>query len=95
VKAFAFLQNYCVLKALRQTYRGTALTKKKIISGRRHIGIMDITPVGNYAICIKFDDLHDTGIYTWDLLHDFGINQVEIWQNYQSALECKNLSRDP
>ena len=46
--------------------------QKTIVAGRRHVGIMDVTPVGNYAGCIKFDDLHDTGIYTWDILFDFG-----------------------
>ena len=46
--------------------------QKQTVSGRRHVGIMEIEPVGNYAICIKFDDLHDTGIYTWDYLHEAG-----------------------
>ena len=69
--------------------------QKTIVAGRRHVGIMDVTPVGNYAVCIKFDDLHDTGIYTWDILFEFGQRQVEIWQDYLEALSRDGLSRDP
>ena len=69
--------------------------QKTIVAGRRHVGIMDVTAVGNYAVCIKFDDLHDTGIYTWDILFDFGQRQVEIWQDYLEALSRDGLSRDP
>ena len=69
--------------------------QKNIVAGRRHVGIMDVTPVGNYAVCIKFDDLHDTGIYTWDLLFDFGQRKDQIWQGYLDALTRDGLSRDP
>ena len=69
--------------------------QKNIVAGRRHVGIMDVTPVGNYAVCIKFDDLHDTGIYTWDLLYDFGQRKDQIWQGYLDALARDGLSRDP
>ena len=56
---------------------------------------MGVEPVGNYAIAIKFDDLHDTGIYTWDALYAFGENQEAIWQGYLDGLTEKGLSRDP
>ena len=69
--------------------------QKNIVAGRRHVGIMEVTPVGNYAVCIKFDDLHDTGIYTWDLLYDFGQRKDQIWQGYLEALTRDGLSRDP
>ncbi|MDX1400914.1 MAG: DUF971 domain-containing protein [Kiloniellales bacterium] len=69
--------------------------QKTLVSGRRHVGIMEIEAVGNYAVRIKFDDLHDTGIYSWAYLHKLGCEQGEIWQNYLSALEDAGLSRDP
>jgi len=69
--------------------------QKQTVSGRRHVGIMEIEPVGNYAICIKFDDLHDTGIYTWDFLYRLGQTRDEVWQAYLDELEEKGLSRDP
>lgn len=68
---------------------------KTIVAGRRHVGIIDLEPVGNYAVRIRFDDLHDTGLYSWDWLYDLGANQEEIWQDYLAALQAKGLSRDP
>jgi DUF971 family protein len=69
--------------------------QKTIVAGRRHVGIIGIEPVGTYAIRIKFDDLHDTGIYSWDTLYDYGLRQAELWENYLQALAKKGLSRDP
>ena len=69
--------------------------QKKLVAGRRHVGIMEIKSVGNYAISIKFDDLHDSGIYTWDTLYDFGRRQEQLWDNYLEALKSQGLSRDP
>ena len=69
--------------------------QKTIIAGRRHVGILDIETVGNYAIRINFDDLHDTGIYSWDTLYDYGQRQDELWQDYLDALKAQGLSRDP
>lgn len=69
--------------------------QKTIIAGRRHVGILNVEAVGNYAIRINFDDLHDTGIYSWDTLYDYGQRQDELWQDYLDALKAQGLSRDP
>ncbi len=69
--------------------------QKTVVAGRRHVGILEVEPVGNYAIRIKFDDLHDTGIYSWDTLYDYGVRQDELWQGYLDAIEAQGLSRDP
>ena len=69
--------------------------QKTVVAGRRHVGILEVEPVGNYAIRIKFDDLHDTGIYSWDMLYDYGVRQDELWQGYLDAIEAQGLSRDP
>ena len=75
--------------------QGHGPSQKKVIAGRREIGIMKIEAVGNYAIRITFDDLHDTGIFTWQYLYDLGVNQAEVWQSYLDILEAQGLSRDP
>jgi DUF971 family protein len=75
--------------------QGHSPTQKQVVSGRRHVGIMELEPVGNYAVRIKFDDLHDTGIFSWDYLYYLGKNKDEAWTNYLQALEDKGLSRDP
>ena len=69
--------------------------QKTILAGRRHVGIMDLEPVGNYAVRIKFDDLHSTGMYSWRYLYRLGRNQERLWQDYLDALEQRGLSRDP
>ena len=75
--------------------QGHGPSQKVTIAGRRHVGIMDVEPVGNYAVKIKFDDMHDTGIFTWAYLHHLGTAQGDLWQAYLEALERQNLSRDP
>ena len=75
--------------------QGHGPDQKTIVAGRRHVGIMGVEPVGNYAIRINFDDLHDTGIYSWDTLYDYGQRQDELWQDYLDALKAQGLSRDP
>jgi len=69
--------------------------QKKTVAGRRHVGIMGLEPVGNYAVRIKFDDLHDTGIFSWDYLYTLGEGKDEIWNEYLEELAEKGLSRDP
>ena len=75
--------------------QGHGVNQKKIVSGRRHVGIINIEPVGNYAIRIIFDDLHDTGIYSWALLRELGTTQDRLWKNYLMALQRSGLSRNP
>lgn len=70
-------------------------SQKKLIAGRRHVNVIGMEPVGNYAVRIKFDDLHDTGIFTWRYLHKLGAEQGEIWARYLKNLEEAGLSRDP
>ena len=69
--------------------------QRVIVAGRRHVGIAGIDPVGNYAIRIRFDDQHDTGIYTWTYLYELGGEQPKRWQIYLDALRDRGLSRDP
>ena len=65
-----------------------------IVAAKRNVGITNLEAVGNYAVRIIFDDLHDTGIFSWDYLYELGLRQDELWQRYLSALEEKGLSRD-
>ena len=66
-----------------------------IVPGRMHVGIMAIEPVGNYAVRLSFDDLHDTGIYSWQYLRQIGEEQGKRWDDYLAGLEKQGLSRDP
>ena len=75
--------------------QGHGPSQKTTVAGRRHVGIMDLEPVGNYAVRIRFDDLHDTGMYSWRYLHHLGKHQEQLWADYLKALEKRGLSRDP
>jgi len=75
--------------------QGHGPSQKKTIAGRRYVGIIGVEQIGNYAIKISFDDMHDTGIFSWETLYDFGVHQEELWENYINNLDAKGLSRDP
>ncbi|MGM0412650.1 MAG: gamma-butyrobetaine hydroxylase-like domain-containing protein [Pseudomonadota bacterium] len=63
--------------------------------GKKNVNITSVQPVGNYAVQLYFDDGHDTGIYSWDLLYRFGVNQDEMWQDYLAKVEQSGVSREP
>ena len=69
--------------------------QKMIVSGRRHVGIMGIEPVGHYAVRLIFDDLHDSGIFSWEYLRELGRTQDRKWAAYLADLAAKGLSREP
>ncbi|MEW5705046.1 MAG: DUF971 domain-containing protein [Pseudomonadota bacterium] len=94
-KTFVFPAEFLRINSPSAEMRGHGAGEEKLIGGRRHVGILNVTPVGNYAIQIAFDDLHDTGIYSWDYLYELGNRHREIWQRYLDRLEKEGLSRDP
>ena len=75
--------------------QGHAPDQKQIVPGKRGVSIDTAEPVGHYAIRIRFTDGHDTGIYSWALLHEMGRNQDALWTAYLAALAQRGLSRDP
>jgi DUF971 family protein len=69
--------------------------QKTLVHGRAHVGIIGLEPIGNYAVRITFDDLHDTGIYSWSYLHQLGVEQEQRWRDYLAGLAANELSREP
>ena len=63
--------------------------------GKEDVAISAIEPIGNYAVRLVFDDGHDTGIFTWKILHELGSQQKQRWQLYLSRLEAAGYSRQP
>ena len=63
--------------------------------GKENVAIEDVEAVGNYAVKLIFDDGHDSGIYTWEFLHDLGSKQEEYWQRYLHALAHAGYDRKP
>ena len=55
--------------------------------GKEEVGIDKIEPVGHYAVCLHFDDEHNTGIFSWDYLYSLGKNQEGLWSDYLAELD--------
>lgn len=75
--------------------RGHGQGQEVLQPGKKNVEITHIEPVGNYAIQLTYSDGHATGIYSWDLLYDYGLRQEELWQAYLKRLEQAGASREP
>lgn len=73
--------------------QGHSPDQRVTVPGKRNVAIARIEPVGNYAVRIVFDDMHDTGIFTWDYLHVLGHEKDDRWQAYLDELASKGLDR--
>ena len=67
--------------------RGHGVGNAVLQIGKEDVRITDIEPVGNYAVKLIFSDGHDSGLYSWDILHEFAGNHLQLWQNYLRRLE--------
>ena len=74
--------------------RGHGSGPRPPIPGKAGVAIRDVQPVGAYAARLVFDDGHDSGLYTWDLLHDLGVRPAEHWDAYLKTLASAGLSRE-
>ena len=63
-------------------------------TGKRHVGLQELEPIGNYAIKPVFTDGHESGIFSWDYLYFLGSQQDELWKRYMSKLEEAGVDRD-
>lgn len=75
--------------------QGHSPDQRQVVGGRRYVGIMDLEPIGHYAVRILFDDLHDTGLYSWDYLWDLAVTRNARWEGYLADLTRAGKSRDP
>jgi DUF971 family protein len=75
--------------------RGHGPGQEVLQVGKKDVNITKIEPVGNYAVQLTFSDGHDTGIYSWDLLYEYGARQDEMWRNYLKRMEQAGASREP
>ena len=92
---FSMLAEYLRVESPSAEVQGHGPGQKVLVAGRRHVGIANVEPVGNYAIRIVFDDLHDTGIFSWRYLYQLGSEYEDRWAAYIAAMDMEGLSRDP
>jgi DUF971 family protein len=74
--------------------RGHGPGQEVLQAGKREVNISRIEPVGTYAVQLYFSDGHDTGIYSWELLYEFGLHQEEMWAHYLRRMQEAGASRD-
>ena len=92
---FSLPAEYLRVESPSAEVQGHGAGHKKLVHGRAHVGIMGLEPVGNYAVKITFDDLHDTGIYSWNYLYQLGVEREKRWREYLDALAANGLRREP
>jgi len=75
--------------------RGHGPGQETLQIGKREVAIKSVEPVGHYALRPTFSDGHDTGIYSWEYLHELGANHDELWRRYLDRLHAAGASREP
>ena len=92
-EVFALPAEYLRVKSPSAEVQGHSPDERKTVPGKKYVAILEVQPVGNYAVRLVFDDLHSTGIYSWDYLFELGRNRAEYWQDYLDDLVAKGLAR--
>ncbi|MER2513326.1 gamma-butyrobetaine hydroxylase-like domain-containing protein [Nitrosomonas ureae] len=93
-KSFQFSCEFLRVHSPSAEVSGHGPGQEVLQTGKKTVGISKIDPVGNYAIQLNFTDGHNTGLYSWDLLYNFGLNQDTMWQRYLQRLEAAGASRE-
>lgn len=90
---FELSAEYLRVESPSAEVQGHGRDRKVTVGGKRHVKIEQLEPVGNYAVRICFDDGHDTGLYSWDYLHELGRDHNKKWEEYLRALRIQGLHR--
>ena len=94
-EAFEFPAEFLRVYSPSAEVQGHSPDERKTVGGKRNIMIIEVHPIGNYAVRLVFDDMHSTGIFSWDYFVKLGRNQGQLWRDYLDELAAKGLSRDP
>ena len=90
---FDLAAEYLRVRSPSAEVQGHSPDERKTVAGKRNVAILELNPIGNYAVRIVFDDLHSTGIFSWDYLNELGSNRDANWQDYLDELASKGLAR--
>ena len=92
---FDLAAEYLRVRSPSAEVQGHSPSERRTVSGKQNVQILELLPVGNYAVRLVFDDMHSTGIFSWDYLFELGRNRERYWGEYLGELKTKNLSREP
>jgi DUF971 family protein len=90
---FELSAEYLRVQSPSAEVQGHSPTERRIVAGKANVAILEVNPIGNYAVRLVFDDLHSTGIYSWDYLRALGRNHQANWRDYLDELAAKGLAR--
>jgi DUF971 family protein len=93
-QSFQLPAEYLRVRSPSAEVQGHSPDERKTVGGKREVQLLEVLPVGNYAVRLVFDDMHSTGIYSWAYLHELGRTQAANWQDYLDELAEKGLSRE-
>jgi DUF971 family protein len=93
--SFALPAEYLRVLSPSAEVQGHSPEQRQTVGGKINVGIMQIHPIGNYAVRLEFDDMHSTGIYSWDYLYRLGRDRDALWAVYLEELAEKGLVREP
>jgi DUF971 family protein len=92
---FELPAEYLRVRSPSAEVQGHSPAERRIVAGKSDVQILELHPIGNYAVRIVFDDTHSTGIFSWDYLFELGRNREKYWREYLDELAAKKLSRGP
>jgi DUF971 family protein len=93
-RAFDFAAEFLRVESPSAEVKGHNPNERVTVPGKRNVEIVAVEPVGNYAVRLTFDDMHNTGIFSWEYFREIGGKHDELWSAYLKALAGKGLSRD-
>ena len=91
---FALPAEYLRVSSPSAEVQGHSPAERKVIGGKRAVAILAVEPIGNYAVKLGFDDMHDTGIFGWGYLHELGREYATRWPTYLAELAERGLDRE-
>ena len=91
--SFEYGAEYLRVMSPSAEVQGHSPDQRVTVPGKQDVMIKAVEPVGNYAVRITFDDGHNTGLYSWDYLHELGVSYDARWQEYLDELKQKGLTR--
>ncbi len=94
-ESFDLAAEYLRVRSPSAEVQGHSPSERRTVSGKQNVQVLELLPVGNYAVRLVFDDTHSTGIFSWDYLFELGRNREKYWSEYLGELKEKRLSREP
>jgi DUF971 family protein len=94
-ESFELPAEYLRVKSPSAEVQGHSPDERKTVPGKANVMLLEVRPVGNYAVRLVFDDMHSTGIYSWAYLAELGRKHDRYWREYLDELAAKGLKREP